>query len=76
MKRRHTLSFYLMVAGLIPGKLGARIWLGWSTASLGILWDRATSCDARNFRPSALDKRFALTHLIFLPLALWRLRST
>lgn len=74
MKRRHTLSFYCMVAGLFPGKWGARIWLSWSLASLGIVWDRATSCDARNFRLSTVDKRFAATHLVFLPLALWRLR--
>ena len=74
MKRRHTLSFYCMVAGLLPGKWGARIWLAWSTASLGILWDRTTSCDVRNFHLSKVDKRFALSHLVFLPLALWRLR--
>ena len=73
MKRRHTLSFYCMAAGLFPGKWGARIWLAWSLASVGILWDRVSDCDVTAINPYRFDRRFALTHLPFLPLALWRL---
>lgn len=63
--RSRRLSTYLMLAGLIPGKVGAGIWTFWGVASLGILWDRVTDCRIGTFVVTPNDKHFALTHLPF-----------
>lgn len=69
--RHLTLSFYLTLLGLIPGRVGAAIWTAFGFASLGILWDRFCSCTIGNW--GAVDRRFARTHMPFLLLGLVRL---
>lgn len=63
--RTRRLSSYLFLAGLLPGKWGARAWTFWGIASLGIAWDRLTECRIGTFNYSQPDVRFALTHLPF-----------